>query len=96
MAQQAQMATMQAGLQLTQAQAQKAMADANKATVDAQLAPQLAQAKYISALSNNLDEDGESKDFERRVKIAELAIKEKDIDTNVEITRMQMSGNNNQ
>jgi len=58
------------------------------------LAPQMAQAKYISALSNNLDEDDESKDFERRVRIAELAIKEKDIDTNVEITRMQMANSN--
>ena len=94
MAQQAQMAAVQADLQLKQAQAQKAMADAQKAQVEAQLAPQMAEAKYISALSNNLDEDNESKDFERRVKIAELAIKEKDIDTNVEITRMQMAGNN--
>jgi uncharacterized membrane protein len=93
--QQMQMELMSAQLQLTQAQAQKAVADANKAQVDAQLAPQMAQAKYISALSNNLDEDDESKDFERRVKIAELSLKEKDIDTNVEITRMQMSNQNN-
>jgi hypothetical protein len=93
--QQMQMELMSAQLQLTQAQAQKAMADANKAQVDAQIAPQMAQAKYISALSNNLDEDDESKDFERRVRIAELSLKEKDIDTNVEITRMQMSNQNN-
>lgn len=93
--QQLQTELLTAQLQLTQAQAQKAMAEANKAMVDAQIAPQMAQAKYVAALSNNLDEDDESKDFERRVKIAELALKEKDIDTNVDITRMQMSGQGN-
>ena len=91
MAQQAQLATLEAQLQLTQAQAQKAQAEAQKTMVQAQLEPQMAQAKMIAALSNNLNEDDETKDFERRVKIAELAIKEKDIDTNVEITRMQMA-----
>lgn len=91
MAQQAQMATIEAQLQLTQAQAQKAQAEAQKTMVQAQLEPQMAQAKMIAALSNNLNEDDETKDFERRVKVAELAIKEKDIDTNVEITRMQMA-----
>jgi hypothetical protein len=45
----------------------------------------------ISALSNNLDEDSEAKDFERRVKLAEIMLKEKDIDSNMEITRMQMA-----
>ncbi len=92
--QQMQMELMAAQLQLTQAQAQKAMADANKAQVDAQLAPQMAQAKYISALSNNLDEDDESKDFERRVKIAELSLKEKQIDQDAEVVRMQMQNSN--
>jgi hypothetical protein len=92
--QQMQMQLMTAQLQLTQAQAQKAMADANKAQVDAQLAPQMAQAKYISALSNNLDEDDESKDFERRVKIAELSLKEKQIDQDAEVVRMQMQNSN--
>ena len=91
MAQQAQMATIEAQLQLTQAQAQKTQAEAQKTMVQAQLEPQVAQAKMIAALSNNLNEDDETKDFERRVKVAELAIKEKDIDTNVEITRMQMA-----
>jgi hypothetical protein len=92
--QQMQMQLMAAQLELTQAQTQKAMADANKAQVDAQLAPQMAQAKYISALSNNLDEDDESKDFERRVKIAELSLKEKQIDQDAEVVRMQMQNSN--
>ena len=95
MAQQMQLGMAQADMQLKQAQAQKAGAEAQKAMVQAQLEPQLAQAKMISALSNNLDEDQESADFERRVKLAEIMLKEKDIDSNLEITRMQMADKGN-
>lgn len=90
MAQQAQMATVQADVQLKQAQAQKAAAEAQKAVVEAQLEPEVVRAKLVAALSNNLDEDQEAKDFERRAKIAELMIKEKDIESNERIARMQM------
>jgi hypothetical protein len=90
--QQMQMQLQAAQLQLVQAQTQKAVAEAEKAMVEAQIAPQLANAKYISALSNNLNEDNETKDFNQRAKLAELMLKEKDIDTNVDITRMQMQG----
>jgi hypothetical protein len=58
--------------------------------VEAQIAPQVAQAKYIAALSNNLNEDNESKDFERRVKLADIALREKDIDSNERIALAQM------
>jgi hypothetical protein len=95
MSQEMQMAMVQADMQLKQAQAQKAGAEAQKAAVQAQLEPQLAQAKMIAALSNNLDEDQEAKDFERRVKLAEIMLKEKDIDSNMEITRMQMASKGN-
>jgi len=95
MAQQMQLGMAQADMQLKQAQAQKAGAEAQKTMVQAQLEPQLAQAKMISALSNNLDEDQESADFERRVKLAEIMLKEKDIDSNLEITRMQMADKGN-
>jgi hypothetical protein len=61
------------------------------------LAPRETQAKVISALSNNLDEDQEGKDFERRAKIAELMlqeenikIKREDIASNERITAKQM------
>jgi hypothetical protein len=95
MAQQMQMGMAQADMQLKQAQAQKAQAEAQRAMVQAQTEPQLAQAKMISALSNNLDEDQEAADFERRVKLAEIMLKEKDIDSNMEITRMQMANKGN-
>jgi hypothetical protein len=85
----------QADMQLKQAQAQKAQDDAQKALVQAQTEPQLAQAKMIAALSNNLDEDQETADFERRVRLADIMLKEKDIDSNMEITRMQMEAKGN-
>lgn len=95
--QQAQEQMMMLDMQVKQAQAQKAgaeaaeaAANAEKAKIEAQLMPQVVKAKLIAALSNNLDEDAEGKDFERRAKIAELLIKEKDIDSNERIARMQV------
>jgi hypothetical protein len=96
-AQQMAMATTQKDLQLKDAEIAKKNAEAQKATVEAQLAPRETQAKVISALSNNLDEDQEGKDFERRAKIAELMlqeenikIKREDIASNERITAKQM------
>jgi hypothetical protein len=85
-----QMAAAEATIQETQAKAQKAQAEAQKAMVEAQLAPQEAQAKIIAALSNNLNENNETADFERRVRLAELMLKEKDIDSNERIALAQM------
>ena len=86
-----QMAAAEAQIQETQAKAQKAQAEAQKAIVEAQIAPEEARARVIAALSNNLNEDNETADFERRVKLAELMLKEKDIDSNERISMMQMS-----
>ena len=87
--QQAQMAMLQAQLAELQAKAQKQQAEAAKAMAEAQATPQLAQAKLVAALSNNLDENNESKDFERRVKLAELALKQEDIQSNERIAALQ-------
>lgn len=95
-AQQAQLATAQADIQLKQAQAQKAAAEAQQAAVEAQIAPEIARAKLVAALSNNLNEDNESKDFERRAKIADLMLKERDIESNERIALFQMQKNNQQ
>ena len=64
---------------LKQAQVQKTQAEAAKATAEAQVTPQVAQAKLVAALSNNLNDNNESADFERRAKIADLMLKEKDL-----------------
>lgn len=89
-AQQAQMQLMMAQVADLQSKAQKQSAEAQKALTEAQIMPQEAQAKLISALSTNLNEEGEDKDFERRAKIAELMLKEKDIESNERIAMRQM------
>jgi hypothetical protein len=73
-----------------QAEVEKTKAEAQKTQVEAQLAPDIAKAKIISALSNNLDDQQEGKDFENRARIAELMLKEKDITSNENIAKMQM------
>ena len=80
---------MQAQVQELQSKAAKQTAEAQKAAVEAQIAPEEAKAKVIAALSNNLDENNEAKDFERRVKLAELALKEKEIDSNLRVVELQ-------
>ena len=69
-------------------------AQAEKASIEAKLAPELVKAKMIAALSNNLDEDAEGKDFERRAKIADLMLKEKSITSDENIARMQTAASN--
>jgi hypothetical protein len=86
---QAQMQQLQMAEQL--AKVKKLEAEAEKAAVEAKIAPTVAQAKVIAALSNNLDDDAEGKDFERRVRLAELLLQEKDIDSNREIAELQMA-----
>lgn len=88
--QQMQMQMMQMDMALKQAQVQREQAEAQLAMAKAQSEPKLTEAKYVAALSNNLDDDGEAKDFERRYKVAELALKERDLDIKQETARNQM------
>jgi hypothetical protein len=96
-AQKAQQEQQMAQMQLAQAQvadlnskAQKQSAEAQKTMIEAQIAPEVAKAKVIAALSTNLDENNEAKDFERRLKLAELSLKEEDIRSNERIAMEQM------
>lgn len=91
--QQVQQQAMILDMQEKQADVQLKKAQAQKATVEAQLAPDVVRAKLVAAISNNLDEDQEGKDFERRVKLAELMLQEKDIDSNEQIAKMQTAAN---
>jgi len=77
--QQLQMQLAQAQLMEMQAKAQKAQAEAALAMAKAEAVPAEVQAKLAAALSNNLDDNNEGKDFERRAKITELMLKEKDL-----------------
>jgi hypothetical protein len=100
-AQQAQQMVQQLDMAAKQAEVQKTQAEAQKAQAEAAATPDIAKAKVIAALSNNLNEDNESKDFEKRVRITELMLKEKDLGIkeqdsirNERITMMQMEKNN--
>lgn len=66
---------------------------AQNTAVETQLKPTEVQAKLASAASNNLQDDN-TQEFEKRLKLADLALKEKDIDSNIEITKMQMDNKN--
>jgi hypothetical protein len=79
-----------------QADVQKTQAEAKKASVEADLAPDIAKAKVISALTNNLDEKDEDKSFEKRIKIADLKLRERDIQSNEKIAFMQMENKKKQ
>ena len=83
----------QAQIKQLDASAAKDMADAQKTMVEAQLAPKEVEAKVISAVSRNLpsQDDAANVEFDRRVKIAELMLKEADLKNNTKIVEMQMS-----
>tara|TARA_R110001632_G_scaffold44904_2_gene114187 strand:+ start:3098 stop:5086 length:1989 start_codon:yes stop_codon:yes gene_type:complete len=94
MEQQAQLA--QAQLQLLQAQAMESQARAQKYSVEAQLEPEVVKAKMAAALSTNLQEgSADDSEFAKRAKIADLMLKEKDIQSNERIATMQMQSKQN-
>ena len=103
-AQQIQQAQQQLALQTAQAniavqttQAEQNRAEATKLTVEAQLLPQEAQAKSMAAATKNLPNSDEaaSREFDKRVKIAELMLKEADIKNKSKIVELQMADKNN-
>ena len=94
---QQQMELGQAQLQLVQAQAMEAQARAQKYMIEAQLEPQVVQAKMTAAISTNLQAgQGDDSEFAKRAKIAELMLKNKDIESNERIAAMQVSSRNRQ
>jgi hypothetical protein len=105
---QMQQAQLQMGLVAAQTadlntKAGKQQAEAQQIAVETQLEPELVKAKLVAALSTNLDAgQGDDKEFERRVKVADLLLKEKTLNLkavdsaqNREIVKMQMNSKNN-
>jgi hypothetical protein len=92
-AQQMQMEQTQATTQSLQARAQRDQAEAQKTLIEAELAPKEVEAKVISAVSRNLpsQDDEANREFDRRVKIADLMLKEADIKNKSKIVELQMS-----
>lgn len=95
---QMQMALIQAQIAELQSKAGVNQANAQKTTVEAQLAPEETKAKVLSAISRNLpNEDGEANaEFDRRVKIADLMLKEEEINSRKAIVAMQMAAKKSQ
>ena len=100
-AQEAAQAQQMAQMQLAQAQvadlqskAQKQQAEAQKAMIEAQLMPEEHRVKVIQAAATNIDQ---SSDFDKRLKLADMMLKEKqvnlkaaDIASNERIAGLQM------
>ena len=94
-AQQMQMAAQQAQLQFQQsqtaalaAQAQESQARATKLAVEAQAVPQELEIDKINAITRNLREgDAEDKEFERRMRVAETLLKERQIEGKNNVNR---------
>ena len=79
-AQQLQMEFQQGQTAVLNAQAAESQARAQKYMVETQLAPQELEIEKIEAITRNLREgDQDEKEFERRLKVAEVALKEKQI-----------------
>ena len=85
-----QMAQAQIAVQSTQAEQNKA--EAQKTMIEAQLLPQKTQAEMTSALTKNLptEPDANQIEFDKRVKVAELMLKEADIKNRAKIVETQM------
>jgi hypothetical protein len=93
MAVQMDMEQKQATTQSLQARAQRDQAEAQKTVVETQLLPEELKAKVISSLSTNIEGDNAQMQFEQRAKIADLMLKEKDIENKGKIVELQMQKN---
>ena len=72
-------------------QAERNRAEAANVMVEAQLKPAEVRAKTLSAATQNLPnaDSAADKEFDKRVKLATLMLKEKDINNNLEVVRLQ-------
>jgi hypothetical protein len=82
--QQAQMEFQQAQTQAIQAQAAESQSRAQKYQIEAQMIPMELEIKKIDATTDSLQKGSEDdREFERRLKVAELALKEKELDSKI-------------
>lgn len=78
------------------ARAMRDAADAQKTMVEAQLAPEEVKAKIISSISTNINGQNQDGEFEKRAKIAELMLKEREINNKGKIVELQMKKNSSE
>jgi hypothetical protein len=93
--QQLAMQAAQAQIAVNTTQAEQNRAEATKLMTEAQLMPQEVQAKVIASTTKNLPAGNESAEFDKRVKIAELMLKEADIKNKSKIVELQMNNAKN-
>jgi len=77
-----------------QAQTAEIMSRVEQNTVETQLLPQEAETKRLEAIARNLGESEDDKEFNRRAKLAELVLKEREIASKEEIVEQQMRTSN--
>jgi len=98
LAMQVQLETAKAQIADLSANAAKKQAETQQIMVETQLMPEESKARLVAALSTNIKQgDADDKEFARRAKIAELSLKEKEINLkekdmaqNLEIVTKQM------
>tara|TARA_R110000765_G_scaffold204932_1_gene309817 strand:- start:1436 stop:3370 length:1935 start_codon:yes stop_codon:yes gene_type:complete len=93
-AQQLEMAKQQATLEYIQAQTAEIVSRIQQNQVETELLPEEAQTKRLEALFKNMGRDPKERDFEQRTQIAQLALKQREIETKEDIVEMQMRGKN--
>jgi len=86
------MAKAQAEVKKLESEARESEANAMLSLERARYVPEEVRAKILAAISNNLpNKDNEAQmEFDRRVKVAELMLKEADMVQNKEVVKMQM------
>jgi hypothetical protein len=91
--QQLAMQAAQAQIAVNTTQAEQNRAEAQKLQVETQLMPQEVQAKMSASLTKNLPNEDEAnqREFDKRVKIADLMLKEADIKNKSKIVELQMA-----
>jgi len=87
---QAQIAELQGRAQESQANAQESLAKAQKTAVETQLMPEKMRVDIIQASATNLS-DQTTDDFERRIKLANVILKERELQTKENIVEAQMN-----
>jgi len=92
MQQQLAMQAAQAQIAVNQTQAEQNRAEATKTLIEAKLKPVETEARIMSATTQNLPNQADlaSQEFDKRVKLAELMLKEADIKNKSKIVELQM------
>jgi hypothetical protein len=91
MQQQLQLQSVQAQIAVNTTQAERNKAEAMNTMVETQLKPQEVQAKIVASTTQNLPNNDAlaAQEFDRRVKIADLMLKEKDIENKLKVVELQ-------